>query len=594
MSQSKSLNRRTLSLFWHFTKPNKGFFVLGTLGAALGVIIQDTIPPYILGLTFNKLQAMYAAETPLKLEDFSAYLWLYALFLLLGFALWRVQVYFVWKYEVYSQQRMIEHIFNHLQRQGTRFHANRFGGALVSQANKFVSAYERLMDEFTWSIVTGVVAFISSLIVLFFTSPAYAGILLVISVIYFMVMLKLMKIQGPYDRRNAQSESERTARLADAITNVSSIRAFAGETTESKLFHAQAKKTSDVNFQLMRRILVNDLFGHGGTAIISAMAFILGVISITRFGAPVGTLYLAVSYTMALTRRLWESGRVMRNLNRAFGDSGDMTEILEIEPEITDTPNPEPSRIHRGEVVFDAVDFGYPENNERLLFKNLSFKIKPGEKVGLVGHSGGGKTTVTQLLLRFMDLNSGAITIDGQDISAIKQTDLRSKIAYVAQEPMLFHRTLRDNIAYGNKDAEDKAIKAVAKMAHATEFIDRLPHGYDTLVGERGVKLSGGQRQRIAIARAMLKNAPILVLDEATSALDSESEALIQEALWKLMEGRTAIVIAHRLSTIQKMDRIIVMSAGEIVEQGTHKELLRNKSVYADLWARQSGGFMED
>ncbi len=226
--------------------------------------------------------------------------------------------------------------------------------------------------------------------------------------------------------------------------------------------------------------------------------------------------------------------------------------------------------------------------------QDLKRRIKPGEKVGLVGHSGSGKTTLTRILLRFSDIQDGEITIDGQNISHISQDDLRRSISYVPQEPLLFHRSIKENITYGRPDASEEAMRVIARKAHADDFIDKLPKKYETLVGERGVKLSGGQRQRIAIARAMLKNAPILVLDEATSALDSESEALIQDALWKLMEGRTAIVIAHRLSTIQRMDRIVVLDNGRIVEQGSHKELIRQNGTYAQLWIRQSGGFIEE
>jgi ATP-binding cassette subfamily B protein len=221
--------------------------------------------------------------------------------------------------------------------------------------------------------------------------------------------------------------------------------------------------------------------------------------------------------------------------------------------------------------------------------------VRPGEKIGLVGHSGSGKTTFTRLLLRFSDIDSGEILIDGQNIARITQDDLRKSIAYVPQEPIMFHRSLRENILYGRQDASEEDVLKAAQDAHADEFIAELPNGYDTLVGERGIKLSGGQRQRIAIARAMIKNAPIILLDEATSALDSESEILIQDALWKLMKGRTAIVIAHRLSTVQKMDRIVVMDSGNIVEEGTHKELVHQEAgIYAKLWAHQSGGFIED
>jgi ATP-binding cassette subfamily B protein len=297
---------------------------------------------------------------------------------------------------------------------------------------------------------------------------------------------------------------------------------------------------------------------------------------------------------MQLTRRLWESNRVLRNFNRAFGDATDMTQILDLKSDIKDAANAPAIRQSRGDITISNVDFFYPDQKDKLLFKKLNLHIKPGEKVGLVGKSGSGKTTLTKLLLRLLDISDGQIAIDGQDISKVTQTSLRNSIAYVPQEPLMFHRTIAENINYGNPDASQEEVIAVAKMANAHEFINELSDGYNTLVGERGVKLSGGQRQRIAIARAMLKNAPILLLDEATSALDSESEILIQDALWKLMEGRTAIVIAHRLSTIQKMDRIIVMDNGEIVEQGTHKELTRSGGIYSELWSHQSGGFIEE
>jgi ATP-binding cassette subfamily B protein len=271
-----------------------------------------------------------------------------------------------------------------------------------------------------------------------------------------------------------------------------------------------------------------------------------------------------------------------------------MISMLEEPAELTDPEHPEPVRIQRGDIHFNAAVFRH-DGADDPIFSGLDLHIKPGEKVGLVGHSGSGKTTLTRLLLRFSDIQGGTITIDGQDITAISQDDLRRHIAYVPQEPLLFHRSVHDNIAYGQARASRQAVESAAKMASAHEFIVSLPQGYDTLVGERGVKLSGGQRQRIAIARAMLKNAPILVLDEATSALDSESEVLIQAALWKLMEGRSAIVIAHRLSTIQKMDRIIVLDKGVIVEEGSHKQLIgRQGGTYAKLWAHQSGGFIED
>jgi len=319
----------------------------------------------------------------------------------------------------------------------------------------------------------------------------------------------------------------------------------------------------------------------------------MAVVSSMVFNVNIATVFLILSYTGTIANNLFQfSNNSLRNYNRSFGDAADMVSILQQKPDIQDPDQPETPRISRGAIKFNNVTFTHADQDDAL-FNGLSASIKAGEKVGLVGYSGSGKTTFTRLLLRFNDINGGTITIDGQDISKLTQENLRRYITYVPQEPILFHRTLKENIGYGNPEASQQEIEAIAKLAHAHEFITALPHGYETLVGERGVKLSGGQRQRIAIARAMLKTAPILVLDEATSSLDSEGEALVQDALWKLMRGRTAIVVAHRLSTIQKMDRIIVLDDGAIVEQGSHKELLDQNGIYAKLWAHQSGGFIE-
>ncbi|HTE57681.1 MAG TPA: ABC transporter ATP-binding protein [Verrucomicrobiae bacterium] len=590
-----STTKKTLRLFWQFTRPYPFLFWYGTIGVVFAVLLADVLPPLIIATAFNRMQELSAAGQPLTFATLQPYILLYIVSSMAGLFFWRTQTICTWKYSILSERRTAEYLFDHLQHMGSKFHADRFGGSLVSNVNKFTAAHDKFWADFTWNIVNGLTALIASLTILFLTNPLYAGIFSVITLVYFVIMFFLMRKQAPINRAAATSESERTAKLADNITNVGTVRAFAGEKQELNIFRKQTAHTVDAQFRLMRTQLRNENVSHSTITILNIMAFGVGIFAITRLNAQIGSLYLIVTYTYGLTERLWQAMFVMKNMNRSFGDAADMTEILSLGPEVPDPEQPEPARFKHGGIEFSDVAFGYSGNRtNKKLFKNLSFAIQPGEKIGLVGHSGGGKTTITKLLLRFMDIHDGQILIDGQNITAVTQADLRQAITYVPQEPLLFHRSLAENIAYGKPNATQAEIEAAAKVAHAHEFIMELSDGYDTLVGERGVKLSGGQRQRIAIARAMLKNAPILVLDEATSALDSESEKLIQDALWKLMESRTAIVIAHRLSTIQKMDRILVMEKGAVVEEGSHKELLQHNGIYASLWKHQSGGFLED
>lgn len=593
--KTSSTTQKTLRIYWRYTLNYKVDFLIGAIGAALATIVQNMIPPIIIANIFRKLQLAYSHHEAINLNMFMPSFIAFALLMLAGVFLWRIQSYCVWQFEIKVRRDLSNDLYNHLQSQSQRFHADRFGGALVSQTNKFINAYDRLMDDLIWNIIPGVTVLITAVAVLLFIAWQYALVLIVITMIYLALMWRRVSKNMPFNVTNAKADSKQTAALADSITNMGTIRAFGHEEHESKRFGKIADYTYRTYKVLSVEVMKTEALSHVQTNSFQVLAVLGGLIAVTHYGTNVSLLYLLISYTAAITNQLWQFSRIVRNVNRAIGDSAEMTEILGIEPDIKDPLHPEDNKIHRGEVVFSDVMFAYPENREQALFKDLSFKIKPGEKVGLVGPSGGGKTTITSLLLRAMDIDDGTIAIDGQNIKSVKQSSLRSKIAYVAQEPILFHRSLSENIRYGNLQAGDREVEAVAKMANAHEFIQKLPKQYETMVGERGVKLSGGQRQRVAIARAMLKNAPILVLDEATSALDSESEVLIQDALWKLMEGRTAIVIAHRLSTIQKMDRIIVLEDGKIVEQGSHKDLLRNpEGTYARLWAHQSGGFIED
>ena len=307
----------------------------------------------------------------------------------------------------------------------------------------------------------------------------------------------------------------------------------------------------------------------------------------------VGTAVFTIAYLQRISSQLFDLGEMLNGYDKYFLQAGPLTEIIMQDEIVKDQPAAKRLRITDGAITFTDMTYRYP-GTESAALKSLNLTLEGGKKVGLVGKSGAGKTTLTRLLLRFDDTSTGLIEIDGQDISSVTQESLRKSIAYVPQEPLLFHRSLRENIAYGKINATENEIREAARKAHALEFIEKLPEGFDTIVGERGVKLSGGQRQRIAIARAILKDAPILILDEATSALDSESEKLIQDALEQLMKNRTSIVIAHRLSTIAKLDRIIVIDQGEVAEDGAHAVLLENNKTYAKLWSHQSGGFIEE
>jgi ATP-binding cassette subfamily B protein len=515
-----------------------------------------------------------------------------------GIIAWRIINYLIWKLENFAQRDIYRTMFNKFIDLSASYHADTFGGSLVSQTNKLATGYMRLADTFIYQFYGLVISMVFISVVLFPKAPVFVWTLLGFSALFITFAIKLSKEVRELGAIEASAQNKVTGFLADAITNILAIKSFAAKKHELKRFNEATENARHKSMDLMRGTIKMQFYASLVTSSILVMSVIIAVIAVTRYGTSASTVFLMFTYASFVGDALWEfSSSTVRNYNRAIGDSREAIETLQSIPTVQDPAEPEELKIKNGEVEFRNVTFDHEDDladTKQALFSGLNLTIKPGEKVGLVGPSGGGKTTITKLLLRFMDVDSGEILIDGQRIDRITQEDLRSSIAYVPQEPLLFHRTLSENISYGTHKATSSQILNAAKHAHAHDFIEKLPNGYDTLVGERGIKLSGGQRQRIAIARAMIKDAPILVLDEATSALDSESEKYIQDALWKLMEGRTAIVIAHRLSTIQKVDRIVVLEDGKVAEQGTHKELLENKGIYANLWGHQSGGFLED
>ncbi|MDB5178702.1 MAG: transporter [Patescibacteria group bacterium] len=593
MSQVKPhYTKQTLSLFWQHIKryPQHLWPLLFTIPAT--VLVGEFLRPYVTADILNRLSTGSYDHHNLLASFGSQLLIFAAASIFYGVIGWRVTNWISWRLELKVMRELTQRVFGHLLAMSPNFHANRFGGSLVSQTNKLNGAYIRLMDSTVFAVIPLVISVIATVVILVPRAPLYVAALLVISAVYLVGTIHFSRAVRDANAEEAAVQSRQTGYLSDSITNVFAIKTFAAADYEGKRFWKMSGLVQEAGHKSMRATLKRENYASLLTQTLGIVALCIAVIGVGVLKADIGTIFLVVSYTASMAERLWNFQNVLRQYNRAMGDASDMVEILQIKPGIQDPARPEPSRMRQGAITFTGVTFTHGDADETL-FEDFSLKIKPGEKIGLVGHSGSGKTTLTRLLLRFSDLDSGHITIDGQDIAAVTQDDLRRAISYVPQEPMLFHRTLRENIAYGKLDAPEEEIMRAATRAHAHEFIGKIPKGYETMVGERGIKLSGGQRQRIAIARAMLKDAPILVLDEATSALDSESEHLIQDALWSLMEGRTAIVIAHRLSTIQHMDRIIVLEDGRITEQGSHAKLLAKGGAYAKLWSRQSGGFID-
>ena len=482
--------------------------------------------------------------------------------------------------------------FRRLQMHSYEFFASRFTGALVARVKRYVDAFETIHDQLIYHVWFSILQLVFGMAILTWFSPILGGIFLGWLVLYVAVTVIFTKKKIKKDLLEAEANSKVTATLADVITNVLNVKMFSSHKKESAIFAEatdleQVRRKDALYFQNMQFTFQGYFIGL--FEIVGMYAAVTlwmdGVIS-------AGTILLMQIYIFKSFDIVWNIGRNFTRTMRAFAEAKEMVDIFEQPIGVKDPEHPEKSRITQGHIQIENITFRYTDSGTKSVFRNLSININPGEKVGLVGPSGAGKTTITKLLLRFADLSGGRIFIYSQDISHITQSALRSKIAYVAQDPILFHRTIKENIAYGSKDATDKQIISAAKSAHAHGFIKRLPNGYDTLVGERGIKLSGGERQRVAIARAMIKDAPILVLDEATSSLDSISERYIQDAFANLMEGRTTLVIAHRLSTIQQMDRIIVFEHGKISEEGSHEELIAKQGLYYDLWKQQSHGFV--
>jgi len=490
---------------------------------------------------------------------------------------------------------LVDDVFAHVQRLPQHFFVNTFSGSIVSKFNRARHQIEVFEDQILIRIFPTAVILISSMVFLALRFQLLALLMIIYLGVLIMVSAFLVfNVSGPAQGRYAEAQDTYSAHLADSVSGSATTKAYAQEEIEIFRFFNITRQLRLKNLRayhlsntagLVQRLLLTGMLAlmmGGGT-----WYFFQGEASVE------GMAYLAFAYTI-MQSYIRDVGENIKMLLTSSYDLHAMIALLQETPEVSDKIKYPDLQIQHGEIIFDKVTFTYPEKTVPI-FEDLSVTIRPGERIALVGHSGGGKTSFIRLLQGLYPVQKGRIMIDGQDISQGSLSSLRRAIALVAQDPILFHRSLRDNIAYAKPEATLEEIHTAAKQAHIDEFILGLTEQYETLVGERGIKLSGGERQRIAIARAILANRPILLLDEATSALDSESERAIQEALHTLTYGRTAIIIAHRLSTILDADRILVFDSGRIVEEGRHTELAAKKNgIYAHLFSLQSGGFIAD
>jgi ATP-binding cassette subfamily B protein len=593
MDQTRNVEATKLAVrhYWQQVLRDWHIAIPALLLPGIGNIFVFFLPPLIIA----KILVAYRSGAHPAMSSLLPYVLWFAGVWLIGEITWRIAMYMLTRAEVRGMRRLYMQAMDFLFAKDQGFFNDNFAGALTKKAIAYGRRYEDVLDAMTFSVTSSIIPILFAIFILWHYSIWLVVALLSMLIITAGIVMPLIKRrQRLVDVREIASNTM-AGNVADTITNVSAVRSFAREIYEARRhkqnvddYMGKALKSWDYN-TLKIDTLISPLY-----VLTNTVGLVIALALSTNNSLNIAAVFISYSYFTQVSGVVWKFNQIYRNLESSITEAAQFTELLLEPPRVKDVPQAVTFKPLKGSIGFKDVNFRYSDSTGEHLFKNLNLDIKDGEKVALVGRSGGGKTTITMLLLRFMDIDSGQILIGGQNIAEVKQRDLRASIAYVPQEPMLFHRSLADNIRYGKLEASDKDIIRTAKMAHADGFIKDLPKGYETLVGERGVKLSGGQRQRVAIARAMLKNAPILILDEATSSLDSESEKYIQDALWKLMENRTAMVIAHRLSTIQRMDRIVVLEEGEIVEQGSHNELLEADGIYAKLWAHQSGGFLED
>lgn len=563
------------------------------MGATTAVIIGSTLDG-LMNLVLKTLvdSIPLAAEGGTTiLHDVRYWAIAYVVLYLLAGCIWRISGFCGMRWMTYARTHSYRSLFSYLTHHSTNYFNNRFAGALTNKIANVAEGVDKIMQNILWQFLPLVITILVGIYTASQANIIFSLILCAWTIFYIGINLALVFGKRKYAIAFAENVSKMRGTMVDSASNISAVHQNAHQ--EYEMAHLQTymgeyERAGLKNWFYSEWILVT---GNILQTVFIGIVFFTLIRLLEQNLITVGDVVMIIGLVMQLIRQIFAIGNEMNRFTDFYSQAKEGLQELLVPHEVTDTPKAEHLSVHEGTVEFRNVTFSY---GKEPVFQNFSLHIEPGQKIGLVGQSGAGKTSLTAILLRQYDIQSGDVLIDNQSIRTITQKSLRHEIAIVPQDTSLFHRSIRENIRYGRLDATDDDVLAAAKLAQADAFILKTPKGYDTLVGERGVKLSGGQRQRIAIARAILKNAPILVLDEATSALDSESENAIQLALQDLMKGKTVLAIAHRLSTLRMMDRIVVLDKGTIVEDGTHDELVAQNGIYARLWESQVRGFIQE
>jgi len=490
-------------------------------------------------------------------------------------------------YQPLMRHRVAEHLLDRMEQHSLRFFHNQFSGNLSSKLQDALTAVNDILTTILFDFSFSLFGVVAAVWAVYSSNFWFAIILCVWVTTFFMIPILTLSAAIRLSRKMSESGAQILGHVVDVINNLLTVKLFTGYSRERILLSKYQEKFTKKSYQIDRFLwIVNVLQALSFVIYVIVYMFLLARWYPQGLITP-GDFVLVVSTNTGLIPMLWNTAQKIRDVSKKYSALKQAVSSIMIASDITDEKNAQQLIVKKGTVVFNQVKFNHIRSDHEVLFDDLSLTIPGGQKVGLVGYSGGGKTTFINLLLRLFDIKQGTILIDNQDIKKVTQDSLRSHISLIPQDPTLFHRSLLENIRYGKPEASDKDVEKAAKKAHIHDFIISLPEMYDTEVGERGLKLSGGQRQRIAIARALLKDAPIIVMDEATSQLDSLTERNIHDDAFQYMKGKTVIVIAHRLSTLQQMDKILVFEAGKIIQDGTHEQLLKQKGLYKNLWESQ-------